>query len=99
MERHPEEDLTWENDWRWVVYIDLPSGQASWHIHDSEIVLFKGVPFFKDRKWDGHTTEDKYQRVLETANSYTAKSWEPMTLQKGAGPEWFTGDKKEDPSC
>lgn len=34
-----------------VVYIELPTGQVSWHMpaHPTE--------------WDGHTTPEKYQRV------------------------------------
>lgn len=34
-----------------VIYIELPTGQVSWHMpqHESD--------------WDGHTTEDKYQRI------------------------------------
>lgn len=34
-----------------VVYIELPTGQVSWH-----------VPVH-DRPWDGHTTEQKYRRI------------------------------------
>src|SRR6266851_4890124 len=35
MKRHEGED--WEDDWRHVIFIDLPNGQLSWHIHDSEL--------------------------------------------------------------
>ena len=38
--RHSEEDKDWEDDWRWIVYIDLPTGQVSWHIHDTERDMF-----------------------------------------------------------
>jgi len=62
LEQHEGED--WEDDWRWVVYVDLPTGQASWHIHDSELALFDHLPRLAGRKWDSHTTEEKYQRVL-----------------------------------
>lgn len=34
-----------------VVFIELPTGQVSWHIPEH------GEP------WDGHTTEEKYRRV------------------------------------
>jgi len=63
LERHPEEDETWEDDWRWIVFIDVPTGQASWHIHDSELCLFDHVVRFKGMQWDGHTTEQKYDRL------------------------------------
>lgn len=63
LERHPDEDATWENDWRWIVFVDLPTGQATWHIHDSHLPLFDHVPRFVGRKWDGHNTEAKYKRI------------------------------------
>lgn len=63
LERHPDEDLTWSDDWRWVVYIDFPYGQASWHIHDSQLSLFDHLKRFQGRKWDGHSTEQKYASV------------------------------------
>ncbi len=63
LERHPDEDTTWESDWRWIVFVDLPTGQATWHIHDSHLPLFDHVPSFAGRKWDGHNTEAKYKRI------------------------------------
>lgn len=62
--RHEEEDKSWEDDWRNIVFIDLPSGQVSWHIHDSDLPMFEFLPKYHG-VWDGHTTEEKYQRVLE----------------------------------
>ena len=56
---HPEEDM----DWRWIVFIDTPAGQMSWHIHDAELSLFDHVPRNQGWNWDGHTTEETYQRV------------------------------------
>lgn len=61
--RHPEEDLEWEDDWRWIVFVDGPGGQMSWHIHDSELLLFSHVPRDQVRVWDGHDTEEKYRRL------------------------------------
>ncbi len=60
---HDPNDKEWEDDWRTVVYIDLPSGQISWHFHDSQFDLVAGLPIY-DGVWDGHSTELKYQRVL-----------------------------------
>lgn len=60
--RHNEEDTKWENDWRWIVYIDLPTGQVSWHIHDSEREMFNHLEV-KENNWDGHNTERKYERL------------------------------------
>ncbi|MCK9513700.1 MAG: hypothetical protein M0R28_21085 [Pigmentiphaga sp.] len=65
LERHPEADTEWEDDWRWIVFIDLPAGQASWHIHDSELENFEHLPKNVGRKWDGHTTAEKYTRLAK----------------------------------
>lgn len=63
LERHPDEDISWENDWRWIVFIDLPTGQATWHIHDSELSMFDHLKRFQGRVWDGHSTPEKYERL------------------------------------
>jgi hypothetical protein len=52
----------WSDDWHGCVYIDLPTGQASWHFHDSQAHLFDGLPAYT-KPWDGHTTEQKYERL------------------------------------
>lgn len=53
----------WDDDWRNIVFIQLPAGQVSWHIHDSELKFFDFLSK-KDTPWDGHTTDEKYHRVL-----------------------------------
>ena len=62
LERHPAEE-EWEDDWRWIVFIETPAGQLSWHIHDSELPLFEHLEREVGVKWDGHTTEEKYTRL------------------------------------
>ncbi len=52
----------WSDDWHGCVYIDTPEGQLSWHFHDSQAHLFDGLPPYAG-KWDGHSTDEKYQRV------------------------------------
>lgn len=59
---HPADDAAWEADWRTIVAIDLPTGQVTWHFHDSEGHLLAGLPSFPG-EWDGHTTPEKYRRV------------------------------------
>jgi HrpA-like RNA helicase len=63
IERHPETDIAWEDDWRNVVFIETSQGQASWHIHDSELENFAHLERREGRSWDGHTTEEKYKRL------------------------------------
>ena len=52
----------WDPEWHNCVYVDLPTGQASWHYHDSEAHLFAHLPAYPG-EWDGHTTTEKYQRI------------------------------------
>lgn len=52
----------WSEDWHGCVYIDLPTGQVSWHFHDSQAYLFDGLPAYGGT-WDGHDTPEKYRRV------------------------------------
>jgi hypothetical protein len=54
----------WEDDWRNVLFIELPTGQVSWHIHTSEMVNFLQIPKYEGI-WDNHTTEEKYKRIVE----------------------------------
>lgn len=64
--KHPENDETWDREWMNIVYMELPTGQLSWHIHDSELEMFKFLEegrLFKE--YDGYTTEEKYDRIKE----------------------------------
>ena len=76
MEFHPIEDEKWEKDWRHIVFIKIPvpggnvqgrqlylDKQLSWHIHDSEVHYFDHLELRKGNSWDGHTTEEKYERL------------------------------------
>lgn len=56
----------WDEEWNGCVYIDLPTGQASWHFHDREAHLFSHLPPY-EKDWDGHTTEEKYDRLARSA--------------------------------
>lgn len=60
----------WSEDWHGCVYIDLPTGQASWHFHDSQAHLFRDLPPYTGT-WDGHDTPEKYRRLaaLERASA------------------------------
>lgn len=52
----------WSEDWHGCVYIDLPTGQVSWHFHDSQAHLFAHLrPYWG--VWDGHDTPEKYRRL------------------------------------
>lgn len=53
----------WDPEWRWCVFVTLPTGQASWHIRESERPMFAHLPVSRGNLWDGHTTEEKYRRL------------------------------------
>lgn len=59
---HDPNDAGWDPEWRTIVFIDGPTGQLSWHLHDSDVLLFDGLPRGPNA-WDGHTTPEKYERV------------------------------------
>lgn len=52
----------WSEDWHGCIYIGLPTGQVSWHFHDSHAYIFADLPTGKCT-WDGHDTVEKYRRV------------------------------------
>lgn len=68
----------WSEDWHGCVYINLPTGQVSWHFHDSQAYLFKGLPAYSG-KWDGHDTDEKYRRVAALQPQATA--WQTLSQQ------------------
>lgn len=59
---HDRTDEQWDPEWRTIVFIEGPTGQLSWHLHDSDVPLFAGLPRGLN-SWDGHTTPEKYERV------------------------------------
>ena len=64
LEKHqPENEAA--RGWSWLVIIDLPTGQCSWHIQDSELPYFDHLEQNAGRKWDGTEEEEKYQRIEE----------------------------------
>lgn len=51
-------------DWPVLVF-ELPTGQASWHIAPDDVELFRHVRATTpdDAPWDGHSTDEKYERI------------------------------------
>ena len=58
------DDTNESEGWRNVVCVELPTGQATWHIHDREMYLFEKLPHHDENVWDGHSVREKYDRVL-----------------------------------
>lgn len=53
----------WDAAWHNCVFVDLPTGQVSWHFHDDDMWMLEGLPTVDAVKWDGHSTPEKYQRL------------------------------------
>lgn len=71
----------WPPEWRYVVYVELPTGQVSWHIHERERPLFGYLRLAKYApRWDGHTTAEKYDRLA----AYVARflEWTPQPKRR-----------------
>jgi hypothetical protein len=60
---HEISDKSWDKDWMNIVYMELPTGQVSWHIHKSDLENFSHLRDYIKIKWDGHSTEEKYDRI------------------------------------
>lgn len=68
---HTGED--WGPEWKWVLFLEfIPGmvGQVSWHIHRDELYLFDRLPRLESNPWDGHTTEEKYDRIREYVGEF-----------------------------
>ncbi|MFD5709471.1 hypothetical protein ACFWHW_03600 [Streptomyces pharetrae] len=61
-----------EPDWA-VVIVDLPTGQASWHVAPEDMDLFAHVQLSEINTWDGHSTEEKYARLAAHTYALTQK--------------------------
>jgi hypothetical protein len=61
----------WEPEWHGCVLIDLPSGQISYHYHDSHAHLFAGLPPYT-KEWDGHDKDVVHARLGALAKASKA---------------------------
>ena len=69
-------------DWA-VVTVELPTGQACWHVAPADMDLFAHVeptPRYA-RGWDRHTTEEKYERIAKLV----------QVVEKTSGPRVLDG--------
>lgn len=80
----PGED---DPDWR-IVFIELPTGQASWHVAPDDWGLFAGVPAGLVGAWDGHSTEEKYRRIDELTALLSAADMERLRTNDPGGARW-----------
>jgi hypothetical protein len=98
----PDPDPTWDEDWKNVVLINLPTGQVSWHYHDSDRPLFAWLPPYR-WPWDGHDTAEKYRRLaalsLPPAENFEDAAHDAAAVRSlgEAGPVEETPERKDEP--
>lgn len=79
--KHPKEDKEWDEEWRNIVFMEIPSEyrdvsgqdfphQISWHIHDFDLPMFDHLSFWNSKPWDGHDTQEKYRRLRAITPSF-----------------------------
>lgn len=76
--KHDYRDREWP-----VIFIDLPTGQVSWHVNVKEFTkLFNFLPEYEG-SWDNHTTDQKHNRmeVLEVSGIQHAIPAQPNNLE------------------
>lgn len=70
-----------EDGWG-LVFLDLPTGQASWHIAPRDADLVQHVELVGQddprAQWDGHATEEKYDRIRAYARMRAAEGEWPF---------------------
>lgn len=62
-------DMGWDEAWRTILVIQLPDGQVTWHLHAAEAYIVRDLPRINNYVWDGHTTQEKYARLLKWTES------------------------------
>src|SRR6266853_268553 len=63
----------WDPEWHGCCFIDLPTGQISYHYHDSQAFLFEDLPLY-EKPWDGHNKETVHRRLYEILGEYVMAS-------------------------
>lgn len=66
--------------WPWVICIHAPGGQMAWHLTNEEAdsEWFAHLERSVDSHWDGHKTEDRNNRILDSLR----KNLLSLSLQK-----------------
>lgn len=69
-------------EWDNVLFFGTPQGQVSFHFSTTDFSLIADFELDQKKKWDGHDTQEKWRRVLEsefpnfTESAKAGKLWE-----------------------
>jgi hypothetical protein len=58
-----------------ILYITFPTGQCRWHLNETDLDLFSHVRTDIYESWDGHTTDEKYERVDRATRLIARGTW------------------------
>lgn len=92
----------------WIVYVETPAGQASWHISPDDMDLFRDWPVAfgtRPSPWDGHDTEEKYRRVAALPAPEPSSGAAPVEervvggMPEGASFAWHSESHGPDGLC
>jgi hypothetical protein len=81
---HVTIDRLEDPEWQSVICVHTPQGQATWHIPAAEMLKFShlvNVEMTTCPGWDGHTTEQKYDRLAGLRKTPRPQQGTPTTLQ------------------
>lgn len=78
----------WHSEWHGCAYIDLPTGQISYHYHDSHAHLFADLPAYT-KEWDGHGKDEVHARLAALGHTKKIRDelMEHCTLEEAA--QWL----------
>lgn len=83
--RHSDGELCFGGGW-FIVQAELPTGQVSFHYPEKDWDRFNCQEVDRGLEWDGHTTQDVYDRLLGASSMLDAWEMETPPLEKEAPP-------------
>ena len=73
-------DLAADEPWATLVCIHLPAGTATWHIPPWDLPFFAHLEY-APHHWDGHSTQEKYDRLQSLTSATTQGGASPVPLR------------------
>lgn len=57
----------------WFVYVNLPTGQVSWHVKHEFRGMFSHLIALPISPWDGHDQEEKWKRITQAMDGTASR--------------------------